>query len=66
MFAILSRPSDSQGTTVMVNCEGAVSFEVQPGEQHNEEPFSQNFLLVKQGDVWKVSSDCFRFLDALT
>lgn len=58
---------DSQGTTtVMVNCEGVVSFDVQPGNQHNEESFSQNFILVKQGDVWKLSSDCFRFLDALT
>ena len=52
--------TDGHGrTTVLVCCEGIVGYE----EQSREQPFTQNFLLVKQSDVWKVGSDCFRFLD---
>ena len=46
-------------TTVLVCCEGVVNYD----GQSNEQPFTQNFLLVKQADVWKIGSDCFRFLD---
>lgn len=54
--------ADGQGqTTVLVVCGGLVKFD----GQDNEENFSQNFLLSKQGEVWKVGSDCFRFLDKL-
>lgn len=53
---------DGQGqSTVLVACQGMVKFD---GQQHDE-LFSQNFILSKQGEVWKVSSDCFRFLDQL-
>ena len=52
--------ADDQGqTTVLIVCGGLVKFD----GQDSEENFSQNFLLSKQGDVWKVGSDCFRFLD---
>ena len=53
---------DGQGqTTVLVVCHGTVKFD----GQRNDELFSQNFMLSKQGEVWKVGSDCFRFLDQL-
>ena len=52
---------DEQGQrSVLVVCQGVVKFDGQ-----NEELFSQNFILTKQGEVWKVGSDCFRFLDQL-
>ena len=55
-----SCPTDAQGqTTVMVCCEGDVKYDGQSSEQ----PFTQSFLLVKQADVWKIGSDCFRFLE---
>lgn len=53
---ILSSPS-----TVLISCEGTVKFEGQAAEER----FSQKFLLNKEGEVWKVGSDCFRFLDRL-
>ena len=53
---------DGQGqSSVLVACHGMVKFDGQP----REELFTQNFILTKQGDVWKVASDCFRFLDQL-
>lgn len=53
---------DGQGqSSVLVVCQGLVKFD----GQNNEDLFSQNFILTKQGDVWKVGSDCFRFLDQL-
>lgn len=48
-------------SSVLVACHGMVKFDGQP----REELFTQNFILTKQGDVWKVASDCFRFLDQL-
>ena len=55
--------TDNQGqTTVLVSCEGVVKFD---GHSNDQELFSQNFLLTKQGGVWKIGSDCFRFLDQL-
>lgn len=52
--------SDAQDhTTVLVCCEGIVGYD----EHSNEQSFTQNFLLIKQSDVWKIGSDCFRFLD---
>lgn len=56
-------PDSSQTgqSTVMVVCQGAVKFSGHGGEQTST--FSQNFLLTKQGDVWKIGSDCCRFLD---
>ena len=53
---------DGQGqSSVLVVCQGTVKFD----GQKEEELFSQNFILSKQGEVWKVGSDCFRFLDQL-
>ena len=49
--------SSSATTSVMVCCRGSVKFDGQPSEKL----FSQNFLLSKEGEVWKVVSDCFRF-----
>lgn len=48
-------------SSVLVACQGMVKFD----GQESEELFSHNFILTKQGDVWKVASDCFRFLDHL-
>ncbi|XP_068719163.1 NTF2-related export protein 1-like [Montipora capricornis] len=45
-------------TTVLVVVEGLVKF-----DGHKAEHFSQNFLLTAEGGtVWKVASDCFRFI----
>ncbi|KAK2551106.1 NTF2-related export protein 2 [Acropora cervicornis] len=45
-------------TTVLVIVEGLVKF-----DGHKAELFSQNFLLTAEGGkVWKVASDCFRFI----
>ena len=45
-------------TTVLVIVEGLVKF-----DGHKAEQFSQNFLLTAEGGkVWKVASDCFRFI----
>ena len=53
---------DGQGqSSVLVVCQGVVKFD----GHREDEPFSQNFILSKQGEVWKVGSDCFRFLDQL-
>lgn len=51
--------STSVATSVLVSCKGSVKFD----GQSSEKKFSQNFLLTKEGEVWKVGSDCFRFLD---
>ncbi len=56
-------PGDPNQTTVLVSCDGMVRYA--PHDQPREETFAQNFLLTKLGDVWKISSDCFRFLDKL-
>ncbi len=45
--------------TVLVACQGEVKYD----DTNSIRPFTQNFMLVKQGEVWKVASDCFRFLD---
>ncbi|EDO49593.1 predicted protein, partial [Nematostella vectensis] len=45
-------------TTILVIVEGLVQY-----EGHKAKNFSQNFLLTVEGTVWKVASDCFRFLD---
>lgn len=46
-------------TTVLVVVEGLVKF-----DGHKAEHFSQNFLLTAEGGtVWKVASDCFRFIE---
>lgn len=53
--------ADSQGQrTVLVACQGQVKYDAK-----QEVPFAQHFLLTKQGEVWKVASDRFRFLDQL-
>ena len=63
VHSIDSQPvADSQGQkTVLVACQGEVKYD----GQDKVVPFAQHFLLTKQGDVWKVASDCFRFLDQL-
>jgi len=45
-------------TTVLVTVEGTVSF-------NNEKPryFNQNFMLTAVDNVWKIASDCFRYID---
>ncbi len=48
-------------STVLISCMGTVKFDGEPAEKK----FSQNFLLTKEGEVWKVGSDCFRFVDSL-
>ena len=51
---------DTQGQrTVLVACQGEVKYD---GAERIR-TFTQNFILIKQGEVWKVASDCFRFLD---
>ncbi|KAK3742485.1 hypothetical protein QZH41_016466 [Actinostola sp. cb2023] len=49
-------------TTILVVVEGCVKF-----EGHKSENFSQNFLLTVEGGVegpvWRVASDCFRFIE---
>jgi hypothetical protein len=44
--------------TILVIVEGLVKF-----DGHKAENFSQNFLLTVEGAVWKVASDCFRFIE---
>ncbi|CAH3113928.1 unnamed protein product [Pocillopora meandrina] len=45
-------------TTVLVVVEGLVKY-----DGHKMHRFSQNFLLTAEGGtVWKVASDCFRFI----
>ena len=45
-------------TTVLVVVEGLVKY-----DGHKIHRFSQNFLLTAEGGtVWKVASDCFRFI----
>jgi len=45
-------------TTVLVVVEGTVKY-----DGHPQKLFSQNFLLTAEGGkVWKVLSDCFRFI----
>lgn len=51
--------SASATTSVLVSCVGSVKFDGQPSEKR----FSQDFLLTKEGEVWKVDSDCFRFIE---
>lgn len=48
-------------STVLISCMGMVKFDGESAEKK----FSQYFLLKKEGEVWKVGSDCFRFLDNL-
>ena len=55
------QPVLSSTSTVLISCRGFVQFD---GESR-EKKFSQNFLLNKEGEVWKVGSDCFRFVDTL-
>lgn len=45
--------------TVLVACQGEVKYD----DTNSIRSFTHNFILVKQGEVWKVASDCFRFLD---
>ena len=54
---VLATPSP----TVLISCKGTVRFDSEASEKR----FSQDFLLNKEGDVWKVGSDCFRFIDRL-
>ena len=52
--------SDGQSqATVLVCCEGVVGY----NDESNHQAFTQNFLLIKQSEVWKIGSDCFRFLE---
>ncbi|KXJ12559.1 NTF2-related export protein 1 [Exaiptasia diaphana] len=49
--------------TILIVVEGCVKF-----EGHKSENFSQNFLLTVEGSseggqVWRVASDCFRFIE---
>jgi len=53
--------SQTGQSNVMVVCQGVVRYSGHGGEQTAN--FSQNFLLTKQGEVWKIGSDCCRFLD---
>ena len=46
-------------TSILVVTEGWVKY-----DGHDDESFSQNFLLAEQSGVWKIVSDCFRFIDA--
>ena len=59
IFSFDCQPVLTSSSTVLISCKGAVKFDGQPSEQR----FSQDFLLNKEGEVWKVGSDCFRFLD---
>lgn len=45
-------------TAVLVSAEGSVQYESE-GKPHN---FTQQFVLLEQDGVWKIASDCFRFL----
>ena len=56
------QPVLTSSSAVLVSCKGSVKFDGKPTE---EQRFSQDFLLNKEGEVWKVGSDCFRFLDRL-
>lgn len=53
------QPVLSSTSTVLISCKGMVKFDGETSERR----FSQDFLLNKEGEVWKVGSDCFRFLD---
>ncbi|XP_031572588.1 NTF2-related export protein 1-like [Actinia tenebrosa] len=44
--------------TILVIAEGSVKY-----DGHKVENFSQNFLLTVEGTVWKVASDCFRYIE---
>ena len=45
-------------TSILVVTEGRVKY-----DGHEDESFSENFLLAEQSGVWKIVSDCFRFID---
>ncbi len=49
----------SSATSVLVCCMGSVKFDGQSSEKR----FSQDFVLTKTGEVWKVDSDCFRYIE---
>ena len=51
--------SASATASVLVSCMGTVQFDGQTSEKR----FSQDFLLTKEGEVWKVASDCFRYTE---
>ena len=57
LFLISEIVTPSQ-TTVLVTVEGTVSF-------NSEKPefFNQNFMLTAVDNVWKIASDCFRYID---
>jgi NTF2-related export protein 1/2 len=55
------QPILSSVSTILITCMGMVKFDGEAAEKR----FSQDFLLNKEGEVWKVGSDCFRFLDRL-
>lgn len=59
VFSYDCQPILSAASTVLVSCKGVVKLD---GERE-ERKFSQNFLLSKEGEVWKVASDCFRFVE---
>eukprot|EP00794_Sanderia_malayensis_P004417 gene4417-5007_t len=45
-------------TTILVIVEGTVSC-----NEENPKYFSQNFMITALDNVWKIASDCFRFID---
>ncbi|XP_065063660.1 NTF2-related export protein 2-like [Rhopilema esculentum] len=45
-------------TTILVTAEGTVSF-----GDGRPEYFNQNFMLTALDNVWKIASDCFRYID---
>ena len=48
---------------VLVTCEGTVAFTtIGTAGENRKERFSESFLLVKQDELWKIVSDCVRFL----
>ena len=57
-FALISELVTPGQTTILVTVEGTVSF-------NNEKPnyFNQNFMLTAVDNMWKIASDCFRYID---
>jgi NTF2-related export protein 1/2 len=46
--------------SMLVVCEGTVKYDQERQPRH----FSQNVVLVSENNLWKIISDCFRFVDS--
>ena len=57
-FGINAALAFGGATAVLVSAEGQVKYETEK-KSHG---FTQQFVLLQQDGVWKIASDCFRFI----